>query len=125
MYCLRTAGELLEDIDVISFDPHSHGSLDSIDGYDQCVVACGGLEYALDSVQGAAANSHSLADLEKRIARTRNILFEENSDRLDLLIGNYGTFAVLPNETYYPIGLQHPDPRLIRGNDLREYVAGE
>src|SRR5512133_427877 len=125
MCCLRTAGELLEDIDVVSFDPHSHGSLDSIDRYDQCVIARAGLEDALDSVEGAAAHSHTLAALKERVARTSNVFFEENSHRLDLLIGNRSTLAVLPDETYHTIGLQHSNPRLIRGNDLNEYVAGE
>jgi hypothetical protein len=115
----------LEDFDVVSLDANCHGSLDCINGHDEGVIACAGLEDALDSIEGATAKSHALANLEKGMAATGDILGKKNSNRVDLFFRNGSALAILPDKSDYAIGCQHLYSGLIVGNYLHEHVAGE
>jgi len=70
----------LEDFDLVSLDANRHGSLDSVDGYDEGVIPGAGLEYPFNAVESATAKSHALANLEKRMTATRNLLSKKNSN---------------------------------------------
>ena len=70
----------LEDFDVVSLDANRHGSLDSVDRYDEGVIPGAGLEYPFNAVESATAKSHALADLEKGMTTTRDILGNKNSN---------------------------------------------
>src|SRR5262249_18042335 len=78
-----------------------------------------------NTVESAAAHSHALSDFQKGMTTTRHVLGEKNSNRINLLFRNRGTFAVLPDESHYSVGRQHLHARLIGRNYSDKDVAGE
>jgi hypothetical protein len=116
---------VLNNFEVVSLDANSHGSLDSVDGYDESVISGAGLKNSFDAIERATAKSHALANFEKRMTATRDVLSKKNSNWFDLFLGNCRALAILPDESDYAIDCQHLYSRLIGGDYLHEQVAGE
>ena len=116
---------LLEHFDVVSLDANRHGSLDRIDGNDEGVVACARLENALDPVESSATNTYALADFQKGVAATGDILSEQYSNRLNLFFGDRRTFATLSDESHNTIVIQDSYPGLVGRYDPDKHVAGK
>src|SRR5689334_3218772 len=72
--------EGLDDFDLVSLDANSHGSLNCIDGYDKRVISGAGLKNSFYAVESATAETHALADFEKRMTATRDVLGKKNSN---------------------------------------------
>jgi hypothetical protein len=71
---------VLHNFDVVSLDANRHGSLDSVDGYNEGFIPGARLEYPFDAIERATAKSHALANFEKRMTATRNVLRKKNSN---------------------------------------------
>jgi len=71
---------VLNNFEVVSLDANRHGSLDSVDGDDESVISGAGLENSFDAVESAATKSHALANLEKGMTTTRDIMGNKNSN---------------------------------------------
>jgi hypothetical protein len=71
---------VLNNFEVVSLDANSHGSLDSVDRYDEGVISGAGLKNSFDAIERATAKSHALANFEKRMTATRDVLSKKNSN---------------------------------------------
>ena len=87
----------------ISFDANRKRSLDRIDGNHQSLVTIAREKNAFHAIESAAANAHSLTDLEKRVSGLGQSSFDQIANRLDLCIRNRRTFAPGANQTEYSI----------------------
>src|ERR1700676_326000 len=86
--------------------------MNHIDRNAQAVITCDANKNALQPLQRAISDSHTLSHGKVRVRAAFNFQPSQGSDRLDLRVRNWRRFIARPDKCDYPVGLKYANPGL-------------
>src|SRR3979490_1114972 len=111
--------------DVITVNADRHRPLERVDGYHQRALATSRDPDSFYSIQGTAFNPHTLADLQKRIRRPRQLPLNKGANCLNLGVGDRRPFAARSDEAEYTVDAKHSETIDFGGSKFGKQVISE
>src|SRR5208283_2349871 len=112
-------------LDLVSFYADRERALNSIHGNYDRAFSIARNEDTLDSIQGSAADAHTLADLEEGIGFPVHSFFHNGSDRVNLFVWNGRTLSWSADKIEDAVGTKYLQAIFIGGHNLYEYITTE
>src|ERR1700733_14051981 len=111
--------------DLVPFHADCQRSLDGVDRDHQRLVSAARNQDSLKTLQGPAADTDALPDLEKWVRRPRNRAVHQGADGINLSVGNRRAFAAAADQSKNAAYAQDIQTLDSLRNELGEYIATE
>jgi hypothetical protein len=97
--------------------------MNHIDGNDQAVITRDANKNALQPLQRAIADSHTLSHGKVRVRAALDCEPSQGSDRLNLRLRNWRRFIARPDKGDYTVGLKYANPGLYGPSGAGKQIA--
>src|SRR5208283_5591316 len=104
-------------LDLVSFNADRERALNSIHGNYDRAFSIARNENTLDSIQGSAADAHTLADLQEGIGFPVHPLFHNRAHSFDLFVGNERALTWNADKVEDAVGTKHLQAIFIGGHN--------